>query len=160
MLAFNGRVDRIDRRGDDLVIVDYKTGRRDLDADDARGSSALALYAYAATRVFRRRCTRVELHHLPTGTVAAHDHTEAALDRAVSRAESTAGDIRAAESAMGDGLDPDLAFPARPGPLCSWCDFRKACPSAAEAPAKQPWSAVAQQLEAVDGALPAPAVRR
>lgn len=160
MLAFNGRVDRIDRRGDELVIVDYKTGRRDLDADDARGSSALALYAYAASRVFRRRCTRVELHHVPTGTVAAHDHTEAALDRAVSRAEATAGDIRAAEAAINDGVDPDLAFPVTPGSLCSWCDFRKACPAGAETPSKEPWAAVAQQLDASDGGLRAPAVNR
>jgi RecB family exonuclease len=160
MLAFNGRVDRIDRRGDELVIVDYKTGRRDLDADDARGSSALALYAYAAARVFRRRCTRVELHHLPTGTVAAHDHTEAALDRAVARAEATAGDIRAAEAAVKDGVDPDLAFPVTPSSLCSWCDFRRACPAGAEAPAKEPWSAVAQQLESTDGGLRLPVVNR
>ena len=77
---FNGRADRIDSRpgpdGPELVIVDYKTGRTGLDADDARGSQALALYAYAAERVFRRPCRRVELHHLPTGTVAAHEHTD------------------------------------------------------------------------------------
>ena len=51
VLAFNGRADRIDSRpgpeGPELVIVDYKTGRTGLDTDDARGSQALALYAYA-----------------------------------------------------------------------------------------------------------------
>jgi hypothetical protein len=61
------------------VIVDYKTGRTGLGPDDARGSRALALYAYAAERLFRRRTRRVELHHLPTGTVAAHEHTEESL---------------------------------------------------------------------------------
>src|SRR5439155_1261928 len=55
-IALSGRVDRIDRRGDELVIVDYKTGRAGVSPDDARGSRALALYAYAAQRVFRRRC--------------------------------------------------------------------------------------------------------
>ncbi len=147
VLALNGRVDRIDRRGDELVIVDYKTGRRELDTDDARGSSALALYAYASPRVFRRRCHRVELHHLPTGTVAAHEHTDATLDRAVGRAEGAARDVRAAEAAIAGGVDPDLAFPVNPGSLCSWCDFRKICPAGAGAPVMQPWSAVAQQLE-------------
>ena len=52
VLAFNGRADRIDSRpgpdGPEAVIVDYKTGRSGMDADDARGSQALALYAYAA----------------------------------------------------------------------------------------------------------------
>jgi putative RecB family exonuclease len=149
-LALSGRVDRIDRRGDELVIVDYKTGRRDLDADDARGSSALALYAYAAARVFRRACRRVELHHLPTGTVASHEHAEAGLDRAVARAEATARDIRAAERAVADGVDADLAFPVTPGAQCSWCDFRNACPAGVEAPAKEPWAAVAPQLDHPD----------
>src|SRR5204863_1563528 len=92
-LALSGRVDRIDRRGEDLVIVDYKTGRAELSSDDARGSRALALYAYATERVFRRRCRKVELHHLPTGTVAAHEHTEQSLSRHLGRAEATAADI-------------------------------------------------------------------
>jgi putative RecB family exonuclease len=29
-LAVSGRVDRMDERGDEIVIVDYKTGRRPL----------------------------------------------------------------------------------------------------------------------------------
>ncbi|MFF0718666.1 RecB family exonuclease [Micromonospora sp. NPDC003816] len=146
VLAFNGRTDRIDSRpgpdGPELVIVDYKTGRTGLDADDARGSQALALYAYAAERVFRRPCRRVELHHLPSGTVAAHKHTVDSLARQVTRAEQTAQDIMAAERSVTDGGDPDTAFPTTPGPRCSWCDFRRTCPAGAEQPGKEPWAAV------------------
>jgi putative RecB family exonuclease len=142
VLALSGRVDRIDRREAELVIVDYKTGRSELTQDDARGSAALALYAYAAARVFRRPCRRVELHHLPTGAVAAHEHTEASLERAVSRAEATARDIQAAESSLLEGTDPDTAFPTTPSALCSYCDYRKSCPDGQNAPVKQPWTAV------------------
>ncbi|WP_260417532.1 PD-(D/E)XK nuclease family protein [Actinoplanes abujensis] len=146
VLAFNGRADRIDARqgpdGPEAVIVDYKTGRSGLDADDARGSQALALYAYAAQRVFRRPSYRVELHHLPTGTVATHEHTEESLARKVSRAEDTARDIMAAERAVAAGADPDAEFPTNPGALCSWCDFRRFCPAGQEAPAKDPWESV------------------
>ncbi|QKW11996.1 PD-(D/E)XK nuclease family protein [Verrucosispora sp. NA02020] len=146
VLAFNGRTDRIDSRpgpdGPELVIVDYKTGRTGLDADDARGSQALALYAYAAERVFRRPCRRVELHHLPSGTVAAHEHTVDSLARQVTRAEQTAQDIMAAERSVTDGGDRDTAFPTTPGPRCSWCDFRRTCPAGAEQPGKEPWAAV------------------
>ncbi len=40
-LAVSGRVDRIDQRGGELVIVvDYKTGRGELTSDDTRGSRA------------------------------------------------------------------------------------------------------------------------
>jgi len=146
VLAFNGRADRIDSRpgeqGPEAVIVDYKTGRSGLDADDARGSQALALYAYAAQRVFRRPCHRVELHHLPTGTTAVHEHTEQSLARQVARAEDTARDIMAAEKAVAAGADPDVEFPPRPGSLCGWCDFRRSCPAGQEVAAKEPWAAV------------------
>ncbi|MBX7269264.1 PD-(D/E)XK nuclease family protein [Micromonospora sp. Llam7] len=146
VLAFNGRTDRIDSRpgpqGPELVIVDYKTGRSGLDGDDARGSQALALYAYAAERVFRRPCRRVELHHLPSGTVAAHEHTVESLARQVTRAEETARDIMAAERSVTDGGDPDDAFPVMPGPRCAWCDYRRSCPAGSATPGKEPWAAV------------------
>ncbi|GAA3335850.1 PD-(D/E)XK nuclease family protein [Amorphoplanes nipponensis] len=154
VLAFNGRADRIDSRpgeqGPEAVIVDYKTGRSGLDADDARGSQALALYAYAAQRVFRRPCHRVELHHLPTGTTAVHEHTDESLARQVARAEDTARDIMAAEKAVASGADPDVEFPTRPGSLCGWCDFRRSCPAGQEVAAKEPWSAV-EHLERPSG---------
>ncbi|WP_305785290.1 RecB family exonuclease [Symbioplanes lichenis] len=142
VLALNGRADRIDGRDGEAVIVDYKTGRSGLSPDDARGSQALALYAYAAQRVFRRPCRRVELHHLPSGTVAAHEHTDESLERQVRRAEDTARDIMAAEKAVAAGADPDDEFPTNPGSLCGWCDFRKSCPAGREAVAKEPWAAV------------------
>jgi len=146
-LALSGRVDRIDDVGDQLVIVDYKTGRTGLGPDDARGSRALALYAYAAERLFRRRTRRVELHHLPTGTVAAHEHTEESLARHVRRAEQTAADVLAAEQAMAAGEDPDTAFPAVASAICGWCDFRRVCPVGSQRPGQDPWAGVERSLE-------------
>ncbi|HCT77210.1 MAG TPA: recombinase RecB [Micromonosporaceae bacterium] len=140
VLAFSGRTDRIDRRADELVIVDYKTGRSGLDSDDARGSQALALYAFAAERTFRRKCLKVELHHLPSGTVAAHEHTPESIARQVKRAEDTAKDIVSAEKSLADGVPPDEAFPMSPGAMCSWCDFRKVCPAGEQAPQREPWA--------------------
>lgn len=147
-LALSGRVDRIDDIDGELVIVDYKTGRNGLGPDDARGSRALALYAFAAERMFRRRCRRVELHHLPTDTVAAHEHTDESVQRHVRRAEQTAADAVAAEKALSAGADPDDAFPATPGPICGWCDFRRSCPVGSQRPGNEPWAAVERGLEA------------
>lgn len=141
VMAFHGRADRIDHRPD-LAIVDYKTGRSGVEADDARGSPALALYAYAAAQMFRRPCRRVELHHLPTGDVAAAELSDESLARQVRRAEETAGDIRAAERAVAAGTDPDTAFPAAPGPRCGWCDYRRSCPAGRHLPGHDPWAAV------------------
>ncbi|HEY0485713.1 MAG TPA: PD-(D/E)XK nuclease family protein [Mycobacteriales bacterium] len=143
-LAVSGRIDRLDERDGELVVVDYKTGRSPLSTDDARGSRALALYALAAERTLRRSCRTVELHHLPTGAVHAHTHTEESLARHVRRAEDTAADIVAATDRLGAGAAPDEAFPPAPGPRCSWCDFRRHCAEGrAASTEKDPWVAVA-----------------
>lgn len=143
VIAFSGRADRIDLRDGELVVVDYKTGRSEPGEDDARGSAALALYAFAAERMFRRPCRQVELHHLPTGTVATAALTPESVRRRVQRAEAAAEDLRAAEAAVTGGADRDETFPTRPGPQCGWCDFRSACPAGRTVPAKEPWAAVA-----------------
>ena len=146
-LAISGRVDRVDLRGDELVVVDYKTGRHVLTTDDARGSLALALYALACARTFRRACTAVELHHLPTGRVARFDHTEQSLARHLSRAEAIGAEAVEAAQALRDGGDPELLFPSRPGRACGWCDFARVCPdgmAAAGAP-KRPWDGLAAE---------------
>jgi RecB family exonuclease len=148
-LALSGRVDRIDDVDGELVIVDYKTGRTGLNQDDARGSRAMALYAFAAERLFRRRCRRVELHHVPTGTIAAHEHTEESLARHVRRAEQTAADVLEAQAAMAAGTDPDDAFPTAPGPICGWCDFRRVCPVGSQQPGKEPWSGLDRTAQAM-----------
>jgi putative RecB family exonuclease len=140
-LALTGRVDRIDVRGDALVVVDYKTGRSQPDQDDARGSLALAVYALAATRTLHRPCSRVELHHLPTGRVTGWEHTEDSLTRHVARAEDTADDIVTAADTLEAGADPDDVFPPVPGRQCAWCDFRRHCPEGRAAePDRDPWA--------------------
>jgi putative RecB family exonuclease len=143
-LVLSGRVDRIDERPDgSVVVVDYKTGRRPPADHDARASLALAVYAVAAARTLRRPCAVVELHHLPTGTVAAAAHEEASLARKVAEAESIAREARAADEAYAAGSATERTFPVRPSGSCGWCDFRAACPEGrAAAPQRHPWDAV------------------
>jgi len=136
-----GRVDRIDRRGDELVIVDYKTGRHRPTPADAAASPALALYAVATERTLRRTCRQVELHHLPSGEVAGWRHDEASLAAHVRRAEETASELAAAGDALAAGADPDALFPARPGPRCAGCPMRRSCPEGrAVGPEAQAWA--------------------
>jgi RecB family exonuclease len=136
-----GRVDRIDVRDGELVIVDYKTGRHALTTDDARGSQALALYAVAARRTLRKPCHQVELHHLPSGTVAVWTHTDETLQRHVRRAQEAAADLTKATERLAEGAAPDDVFPPSVGWHCSWCDFRRHCPEGqAAAPELEPWA--------------------
>ena len=101
-LAVTGRLDRLDDRHGELVVVDYKTGRAALSDDDARNSLPLALYAAAVGAMFGCRCLWVELHHLSTGKVLAHEQTPATLVRKVEEAESIALDLCRAEADYAD----------------------------------------------------------
>jgi RecB family exonuclease len=143
-MIIEGRADRIDERGDELVIVDYKTGRRQPDEYEARSSQALAMYAVAAARTLRRPCHRVELHHLPTGTVAAAEHTDSSLRRHLTRAQETAEDLRTATDTLAAGGDGQDLFPVNVGTRCSWCDFRPSCPEGQQAaPPAKSWDLLA-----------------
>lgn len=172
VIAVSGRIDRLDRRGDELAVVDYKTGRRPLTQDDARSSLALAIYAVAASRMMRTPARLVELHHLPTGEIVQWRHTDESLARHLRRAEEIA--LEAAEAderyraVMPQRPKPDTAraggedrrasvsppqvppeldevFAPNPGPICGWCDFRRHCPEGrAAAPEHQPWDGLAE----------------
>jgi RecB family exonuclease len=149
-IVLSGRIDRLDARpaetGTELVVVDYKTGRHLLTVDDARSSLALALYALAASRVLKRPCHRVELHHLPTGQVLAWSHSDESLARHLGRAEDIALECAAADEQMRDGLPPeryDEVFPPRPSASCGWCDYLRHCPEGtAAALPRRPWDGV------------------
>jgi RecB family exonuclease len=174
LIALSGRIDRLDDRrassrgpGDgaavaettpwrsELAVVDYKTGRHQLTVDDARSSLALALYALAAGRVLRRPCTRVELHHLPTGTVLGWDHTPESLSRQLGRAEAIAAECadaderHRAQNAAADARAADEIFPPRPGPGCGWCDYRSLCPEGrAASPHRRSWEGLEEPVAA------------
>ena len=152
-MALQGRIDRLDDRGSELAVVDYKTSRWEPTDDDARTSLPLALYAAAAWKMFRRRCVRVELHHLPSGAVASHEHTGESLRRKIAEAESIARDARRAEDDYAEhGIDSGR-FPATVGPLCQWCDFRAHCPAGqAVGPEKSGWAALEDPRRRVEAA--------
>ncbi len=143
-LALSGRLDRLDDRDGELVVVDYKTGRRPLTTDDARGSLALALYAVAAGKTMHRPCHRVELHHLPTGDVLAWEHSDESLARQLRRAEDIAEAATAAQATVTEsGVESD-AFEPLPGAQCGWCDLRAHCPEGQlAAPARRSWDGLA-----------------
>jgi RecB family exonuclease len=143
-IVAEGRVDRIDRRGAELVVVDYKTGRRTPTPADAAASQALALYAVGVERTLRRTCTQVELHHLPSGTVASWRHDAESLREHVARAEASAAELDTAAEELAAGGDPGTLFPPRPAPRCGGCDVRRHCPEGrAAAPEELPWAGLA-----------------
>ncbi len=140
-VAITGRIDRLDDRDGELVVVDYKTGRQVPTDDDARTSLPLALYAVAAAGMFRRPCRRVELHHVPSGTVASHEHTDESLARKIAEAESIASDLRRADAEFKEIGVESTRFAPRTSAICSWCDFRAHCPEGQQmGPEKSDWA--------------------
>ncbi len=170
LIAVSGRIDRLDDRPSeaaaadrlapdvaqpgvrghdrDLVVVDFKTGRTPPETSDVRSSLALALYALAAGRVLRRRCAKVELHHLPTDQVVGWEHTRESLDRHLRRAEDIAGECADADGRFRSeeaAQRGDEVFPPQPGIWCGWCDFRAHCPEGRQAaPARRPWDGLTE----------------
>ncbi|MEV1293349.1 PD-(D/E)XK nuclease family protein [Pseudonocardia sp. NPDC049635] len=140
-LLVEGRIDRLDEGTDGgLRVVDFKTGRRVPRDADARDSRQLALYAVAAGEVFRRRCRQVELHHVPTGTVAVWEHDQGSLAAHVSAAEATATRTAEAVDALTAGAAPDEVFPPRTGEQCRTCPVRRHCADGrAAVPEPRPW---------------------
>lgn len=149
-VAVNGRIDRLDEALDpahagELVVIDYKTGRRVPSDDDARVSRALAIYAVIVQRSLRQPAFEVQLHHVPSGVVAAHRHSPESLERQFARVESIGRDIAAAQES---GKEED--FPPNPGPLCAWCDFRQWCPASEGTKPAERWSALPEAPDGTD----------
>lgn len=149
-LSVTGRVDRLDDRDGELVVVDYKTGRARLTNDDARTSLPMALYAVAVARMFCRPCTRVELHHLSTAEVLVHEHTAETLARKLAEAESIASDLRRADADYAEqGVKSSLFMP-RVSSICTWCDFRAHCPDGQRVgPEQSDWAALEAEVPEV-----------
>jgi DNA helicase-2/ATP-dependent DNA helicase PcrA len=112
-----GRMDQINRLGAGRVeIVDYKTGnpKREKQADQ---SLQLSLYALAAQDVLGFDAERLVFYNLTTNEPVATTRDAKALQKAKDVVAEVADQIRAGE------------FPAKPGFLCRYCDFRLICPS-------------------------------
>lgn len=147
----NGQIDRLDPDPADpqaLVVVDYKTGSSVPSGDIARSSRALVLYAHFVERALGRRCTRVELHHVPSGQVAAWVHTPDTMARHLSRASDLIGEVTNAvlrwRGGQCDASALDQLFPPQPGPLCGYCDAWARCAVGQAATARrQPWDGLA-----------------
>lgn len=155
----DARIDRLDEGEpgadgkDEIVVVDYKTGRSVPTTDDVRGSLALALYATSVRQSMRRPCSSVELHHVPSGARVAWRHDDDAIDRHLRRASAIAAEIRQAtdswEGSAQDAAAVEGLFPARPSALCGFCDAQPNCAAGlAAAPAKRSWEGLPEELDA------------
>lgn len=144
-LNVQGRIDRIDDRSGEYVVVDYKTGRSPLTDEDARASMALAIYVKAVRTGLKKACSLVELHHLPTGAILSFRHSEESLQRQLDRMEQIGIESGQAMSAVEKEPErSDEIFPTQPSPLCGWCDYWQFCSTGqSAAPQQEQWAGLA-----------------
>ena len=121
-LVVVGRWDRIDRHGDDAVIIDYKSSEVHEQAaanHRTRESLQLLIYALAWHTLHGRLPARVELRFLETNVVGQARFGLEDLERAKEILRQTGQGIRRRE------------FAATPDEFaCRWCAFQSICPFA------------------------------
>jgi DNA helicase-2/ATP-dependent DNA helicase PcrA len=121
----SGRFDRIDREGDGIAVMDFKTSRVDTqkDADErVKKSLQLKLYALACSHIpeFRRTpVKRAALYFLESGIIGSTAIAEKDLEEAKEKIRQVSAGIRSRQ------------FPAQPGyKSCTYCAYNQVCPAA------------------------------
>jgi DNA helicase-2/ATP-dependent DNA helicase PcrA len=116
-VILTGRIDQVNGLGgNDVEIVDYKTGKPKKEAD-ARKSVQLSVYALAAKEIFEWNPVRLALYHLQNNSVQATTRDAKQLQEAETLIQETAADIRAQE------------FSPSPGFNCRSCAYKLICPA-------------------------------
>jgi DNA helicase-2/ATP-dependent DNA helicase PcrA len=112
-----GRMDQVNRIGEDAVeIVDYKTGKPK-DAKKADDSLQLSVYALAAREVLELNPQRLVFYNLTTNEAVATTRDAKALSKTKQTISEVADQIRAGD------------FGAKPGFVCRYCDYKPLCPA-------------------------------
>ena len=79
----------------------------------------------------------------PPARSPAHTHTVESLRRKLDEADSLSRDARAADASYRELGVESPSFPPLPSALCTWCDYRSACPEGQRmGPEKSSWAAL------------------
>ncbi|HEV3472163.1 MAG TPA: ATP-dependent DNA helicase [Actinomycetota bacterium] len=119
-----GRIDRVDKRGNKLVISDYKTSRHPVQFEEARESLQLAIYYLAAQE-------DEELKALGEPGLMQLIYPGAPMSRGeVATRSQTPEQATEALKRLPDLMEGVLAEDFRPNPEanCMWCRFKPLCP--------------------------------
>jgi len=115
-VAIKGRIDRIDKIEDGYEIIDYKTGQAKikLDWQDRR---QLLLYAIAVEQCFNPpiKVKKLTYHYLEDNSCVSFEPKEKDVEKLENEILETVDAIKKSD------------FSAKPGFMCSYCDFKDIC---------------------------------
>lgn len=109
-----GQIDRIDEMDDKIYLVDYKTGA----PKDKLGFSEkeqLFIYQLASAELFRQPVGGLKFYYLDNNSEVEFLGSEKDLEKIENKISLQISEIRKGK------------FPANPGPLCKFCDFKDIC---------------------------------
>lgn len=118
-LTLLGRIDRVDKKGESLHVIDYKTGKL-----KPREVDPLQLYFYALIleRKFQLPVASVAYYFLGENKIIDYQPTRKNLQKALDSIKDQVGKIL-----------KEKAFPATLNQYCLTCDFLEICPKKKEA---------------------------
>ncbi len=117
-VQLQGFIDRVARARDGTVeIHDYKTGARALSQNAVDADRQLALYQLGLSGRFgTSRGFRLVWHFVRRG-----------ITRSSTRTAEQLSALRKETLARVERIEAEREFPARPSPLCGWCEYRDGC---------------------------------
>lgn len=132
-LKLNGYIDRIDRVGDGLVIIDYKTGSTKFKVEDMREGRnfQMIVYLLAARQLIAadpdpyapRDVLGGLFWHIRRGEISGvlqHPHTDEVTNEALEHLDRYVGLMRTGDFAVAPGK-------ASEGKCVSYCEYRQLC---------------------------------
>jgi DNA helicase-2/ATP-dependent DNA helicase PcrA len=118
----NGKIDRIDKIDDEMIIIDYKTGKSKSaqnlkDQKFADESLQLSIYALAAKELYESKVRSLTLYYVYDNERLDSVRNDKSLEETKTRILNIATQIQ------------NRNFEAKSGFHCQWCEFRPICPS-------------------------------
>lgn len=109
-----GVVDRIDRAGSGLKLVDYKTGQPK-DKLSFSDKEQLLIYQLAIQELFKEEIKALAFYYLDNNSEVEFIGSAKDLEKIKAKIIDTINNIRQGR------------FEAKPGMICAWCDFKEIC---------------------------------
>jgi len=112
--SIRGRIDRVDKVGDKVKIIDYKTGRpkKKLETSD---KEQLLIYQLALEDIFKYEVGSLAFYYLEDNSEIEFLGGLKELSELKEKIIRTIENINQGE------------FPPKPGPLCQYCDYKEIC---------------------------------
>ncbi len=116
-IALVGKIDRVDRVESGIKIIDYKTGEskgspEKLSLDD---KTQLLIYQLAARELIGEKIKELAVYYLEKDHEMTFLGTDKELEELEKKITKIFQEIK------------ESNFPAKPGKICQWCDYRKIC---------------------------------